>query len=63
MQKPANASRRVDFPDPDGPIIAKILPGSAYPFSPLSNLLVGPLPKFGRTTVKSSHTKNIDPTP
>lgn len=36
-----------------------ILPGSAYPYSPLSNLLVGPFPKFGITTVRSCHTKQL----
>ena len=44
-REPAKESRRVDFPEPDGPIIAMILPGSAYPLSPSSNLLVCPLPK------------------
>lgn len=31
MQLPAKASSKVDFPDPLGPIIAIIDPGSAYP--------------------------------
>lgn len=34
VRKPANESRSVDFPDPEGPIIAMILPGSANPRSP-----------------------------
>lgn len=55
--KPARESRRVDFPDPEGPIIAMIRPGSAYPFSLWSNLRVGPSLKLGITTVKSSHAK------
>lgn len=28
-REPANESRRVDFPEPEGPIMAIILPGSA----------------------------------
>ncbi|CAN0902947.1 hypothetical protein LINGRAHAP2_LOCUS22289 [Linum grandiflorum] len=59
QNRPANASRRVVFPDPDGPMIALILPGSAYPWSLSSNLLVCPSPKFGSTTVKSSHTSSL----
>lgn len=55
--EPARESRRVDFPDPEGPIIAMIRPGSAYPFSLWSNLRVGPSLKLGITTVKSSHAK------
>lgn len=58
MNEPAKVSRSVDFPEPEGPIIAMILPGSANPLRPFSNLFVGALfEKFGSTTLRSSHSK------
>lgn len=55
---PAKESRRVDLPDPEGPITAMILPGRAQPLSPFSNLLL-----FGSTTLRSSHTRYATATP
>lgn len=33
----------MDLPDPDGPMIAMMAPGSAYPVSPCRSLCVSPL--------------------
>ncbi|KAI6699525.1 hypothetical protein NL676_013849 [Syzygium grande] len=64
---PPRASRRVDLPLPDGPMMASIRPGSAYPLSPCkmgcvpSPCKMGCVP-FARSvtiTHKSFHVKNI----
>ena len=59
-RSPANASRSVDLPQPEGPIIAKTLPGLAQPARPWR---MGLLPPFLLETVthRSSHVKKIPP--
>jgi len=53
-EKPANESRKVDFPEPEGPMTAKIRPIWAYPLSWFSSFLLEPA---GTDTVKSFHTR------
>lgn len=58
----ARASSSVDFPDPDGPMSAVRVPGSAYPVRPSKTLCVSPLPRV-TVTVKSFQVSRADTSP
>lgn len=58
---PASASRSVDFPEPEGPMMARAFPGSAYPVSPSRIAFSCPDLLWSPTlTHKSFHVINND---
>lgn len=59
-ERPVKESRKVVLPQPEGPMTAIILAGSAKPVILLSNFLLSCAPKLaGRSTVTSSHIITI----
>uniref|UniRef100_A0A0A9DMU4 Uncharacterized protein n=1 Tax=Arundo donax TaxID=35708 RepID=A0A0A9DMU4_ARUDO len=61
-RRPARASRRVDLPEPEGPMSAVSEPGSANPVSSSSTVCVLPGPS-ATVTVRSFHVSLADTSP